>query len=183
MKTTLRRAVVISLLTLLVCGAVLWMLPFLDLIIMRLRRHDGPAETLQAPSAVRQITPEGLVLANGALLKIPYVQTIPTNLPVLVAATQSGVAVEPTGHVIGLIKVWHWCGNDPVRSHVGRIDLTGLLIFAGAAPTEAALTNVVPVAQKVDLRKWGLNISQYSQMNIVAWMVEEEHNKAAKAKR
>jgi hypothetical protein len=183
MKTALRRAVVISLLTLLACAAVLWDLPYLGFIVTGLRRHDGRVEVLQAPSLVRQITAEGLVLENGSLVKIPFVQNIPTNLPVLVAAIQRGIEVEPTGHVIGLIKVWHGCGNDPVLSHVGRIDLTGLLIFAGATPTEAVLTNIVPVPQKIDLGKWGLEDSQYRQMNIVARLAEEEHNKVTQATR
>lgn len=183
MKSTLRRAVVISLLTLLACGCVVWCLPCLSIIVTGLLRHDGKVEVLQAPRMVRQITAEGLLLENGSLVKIPYVQNIPTDLPVLVAATQRGVEIDKDGQVIGLIKVWHWCGNDPIRSHVGRIELTGLLLFAGATPTEAALTNVVPVAQKVDLEKWGLNISQYMQMQHVAWRIEEAHAKATRARR
>ena len=183
MKTTPCRAVVISLLTLLACWGFLWCLPFWGLIATGLLRHEGKMEALHEPRLVWQITAEGLVLENGSLVKIPYVQNIPTNLPVLMAATQRGVEIDKDGQVIGLIQIWHWCGNDPIRSHVGRIDLTGLLLFAGATPTEAALTNVVPVAQEVDLEKWGLNISQYMQMQHLAWRIEEEHNKATKATR
>ena len=144
-------------------------------------RHEGHAETLQTPRQIRQITPEGLILENGTLLKIPYVQSIPTNLPVLLAATQRGVEVEPSGQVIGLIKVWHWCGNDPVLSHRGRVDLTGLLLLAGATPTEPDLTNAVPRPEHIDLEKWGLNIDQYLQMRCLGRLAAGEFGPKKKA--
>ena len=169
MKTSFRKVVVISVVMLLACVAGSMLLPFVGIF-----RHEGHAETLQAPRQIRQITPEGLILENGALLKIPYVQSIPTNLPVLLAATQRGVEVEPSGQVIGLIKVWHWCGNDPVLSHLGRVDLTGLLLFAGATPTEPDLTNAVPRPERIDLEKWGLNISQYLDMKCLGRLAAGE---------
>lgn len=107
-------------------------------------------------------------MADGSVVKIPYVVEVPTNLPLLQEALKRGIEIDQQGHVVGLIKVWHWCGNDPIRSHVGRIDLSGLLLFAGARPAEGVSTNHFPASEQIDLREWGLNISQYMSMQGIA---------------
>jgi hypothetical protein len=172
MKTTFGRTLVIILLTLIAYVVVMWCLQLFMPGGRHFFRRVGRVEVLNAPAGVRQITPGGLVLENGSLVKIPYVEHVPTNLAVLVAAVSSGVEIDKDGHVIGLIKVWHWCGNDPIRSHIGRIDLTGLLLFAGATPTQSVPTNAFPVAEKINLTEWGLDISQYMRMQTIPTMIE-----------
>lgn len=44
-------------------------------------------------------------------------------------ATEHGVEVGADGRVIGLMDVWHSCGNDPVRDHVARVGLAYLLMY------------------------------------------------------
>ena len=39
---------------------------------------------------------------------------------VLALGTKHGVEVGADGRVFGLVRVWHWCGNDPVGYHPGR---------------------------------------------------------------
>ena len=36
------------------------------------------------------------------------------------AATASGVELAPDGRVYGLVRIHHWCGNDPVQTHIAR---------------------------------------------------------------
>ena len=172
MRTTVHRVLVIILVTLLICVGIASVLPFILPGGPHLFRRTGPTEVLNDPRSVQTVSPHGLILVDGSLVKIPYVAEIPTNLPVLQEAIKRGVEVDRQGHVVGLIKVWHWCGNDPIRSHVGRIDLSGLLLFAGARPDQSVPTNEIPVGEKIEMRKWGLNISQYMSMQMIKTAIE-----------
>ena len=33
------------------------------------------------------------------------------------------------GRVYGLVPIWHWCGCDPVGSHLVKVDLSRMLRF------------------------------------------------------
>lgn len=44
-------------------------------------------------------------------------------------ATKRGVEVGVDGRILGLVRTHHWCGNDPVREHIARIDLSDMMIF------------------------------------------------------
>src|SRR5262249_40988758 len=55
---------------------------------------------------------------------------VPTNLAAIPALTSRGIEVCE-GRPIGLVKVWHWCGNDPIRNHVARVDVGRVLEFVG----------------------------------------------------
>ena len=37
--------------------------------------------------------------------------------------------LEAVGDVVGLVRVHHWCGNDPVGEHIARVDLSLMLTF------------------------------------------------------
>lgn len=168
MKTTWHRVLAIGLVTLLVCIAIMSVLSFMLRGGPHLFRREGRTEVLHAPRTVSAVSTNGLIMADGSVVKIPYVVEVPTNLPLLQEALKRGIEIDQQGHVVGLIKVWHWCGNDPIRSHVGRIDLSGLLLFAGARPAEGVSTNHFPASEQIDLREWGLNISQYMSMQGIA---------------
>lgn len=174
MKTTIHRVLVILFLTLLVGVGIACLLPFVLPGGPHLFRRTGRIEVLLDPKVVQAVSMQGLILADGSIVKIPYVSEVPTNLPVLQEAVKRGVEIDQQGHVVGLIKVWHWCGNDPVRSHVGRVDLSSLLLFAGSRPAQGVSTNHFPVAEMIDLREWGLDISQYMGMQAIAMQIEME---------
>ena len=42
-----------------------------------------------------------------------------------------GVEIAPDGTVFGLAKIHHWCGNDPVRLHIARVDVAKVLSYLG----------------------------------------------------
>ena len=37
--------------------------------------------------------------------------------------------IASDGRVFGLVRVHHWCGNDPVREHISRVNIAELLKF------------------------------------------------------
>ncbi len=85
-------------------------------------------DALNSSLTIKSVGEEGLVTADGRMLPLPDVPK--PRFPASVARDilDHGVEVTPDGSVYGLVRVVHWCGNDPVRFHLARIDLTSLLI-------------------------------------------------------
>jgi len=120
-------------------------------------------ESLQSPVGVRGWNREGLLLEDGRLVRLPKIKALPAQSEALTQATAHGVEITPEGRVIGLVNVWHWCGNDPVRRHLVRVDLSHLLMFVGGGqfdlpPKNVAAFDVPPFAAFSDN---GMNISWY----------------------
>jgi hypothetical protein len=86
-------------------------------------------ETLNSPVKVTGWTPSGLSLADGRTLPLPGMKSLPAKSEALDAATRSGVEVGRDGRVYGLVRIGHFCGNDPVREHVTRVDLGFMLEY------------------------------------------------------
>ena len=86
-------------------------------------------ERLEGPVAVESWSPDGLQLADGRTVQLPGFSALPEESQALDEATRRGVEIGADGHVTGLVKLWHCCGNDPVRNHVVRVDLAYLLMF------------------------------------------------------
>lgn len=91
-------------------------------------------EELNNPKQVTKITPKGFLIADGSLIKVKYILELPKESEVLNKAIEHGIEIDDKGHIFGLIKVWHWCGNDPVRYHIARVDLSSLILVAGGKP-------------------------------------------------
>lgn len=83
-------------------------------------------ETLVAPVSVRGWTRDALLLADGRELPLPG--DLHRNSILLAEVTRQGIEIL-NGRPIGLIRVWHWCGNDPIGRHVARVDLMDLLLY------------------------------------------------------
>lgn len=88
-------------------------------------------ESLHKPAKIVEIRKDGLLTADGRLLAIKHVSEVSSNLEVLKDAVKKGVEIDPDGYLIGLLKIHHWCGNDPVRYHIGRVNLSWLLALMG----------------------------------------------------
>lgn len=83
-------------------------------------------EHLEEPVQVREVTREALVLDDGRRVTLPHVAAIPVDSPVFQAALQRGIEVGNGGSLYGLIKIYHWCGHDPVRYDLSRVNLDEL---------------------------------------------------------
>ena len=93
-------------------------------------------ESLTNPRPVKGWTTDGLILADGKQLRLPGVAQLPLESKALTEATGSGVEVRPDGRVFGLVRKWHWCGNDPVQFDLQRVDLSHLVLFFRRTPMD-----------------------------------------------
>jgi len=85
--------------------------------------------SLQAPVAVRDWTTEGLLLKDGRKLPVPGLRSLPRESDALAEISVRGIEIGTNGRIYGLVKVHHWCGNDPVRDHIAKVDVSEMLLF------------------------------------------------------
>lgn len=103
------------------------LLAFLGLLTAYLN-FTGIAERLNDPILVQGWSSEGLI-AGKRIIPLPGIGPLPSTSTALAKAIENGVEVATDGRVYGLVRVHHWCGNDPVRYHLARVDLAFLLIY------------------------------------------------------
>ena len=104
------------------------------------------------------------MLEDGRLIRLPGIIELPDESRALVQATAQGVEVTPEGRVVGLVKVCHRCGNDPVRKHWARVDLTHLLMYLHKGrydPLPERLERCVDHPAEERLSEYGWDISDY----------------------
>ena len=92
-------------------------------------------DELRSPIAVEGWSNTALLLADGRTVNLPGIRELPRSSTGLAQAILRGVELGRDGRVYALIPVHHWCGNDPVREHIARVDLSYLLMFVGEGQT------------------------------------------------
>jgi hypothetical protein len=119
-------------------------------------------ETLNNPIPVDGWDADGLILSSGARLILPNVAHLkPGGVP-LDEFLKNGVE-QSNGRVYGIVKVWHWCGNDSCREHYARIDIGYLIEFcsAGELIEDISEVDVPPWVLPLRIGPYGWNISDY----------------------
>lgn len=97
-------------------------------------------DALAHPVAVTGWSEQGLELVDVRLIQLPGVLKLPPLSTALKEATSRGVEIDEQGRVYGLVRIHHWCGNDPVGEHIARVDLAELVaFFSEGAPVEEEL--------------------------------------------
>jgi hypothetical protein len=89
-------------------------------------------ETLESPVHIVAIREAGLITGEGKILTLPDVITIPKEPRIWKDILDYGVELNTNGSTYALVHVHHWCGNDPVRYHLARVDLSSLCIEINA---------------------------------------------------
>jgi len=122
-------------------------------------------EKLQSPVAVTQWGPDGLYLADGRTVPLPGLRSLPVDSPALTEVTKRGVEVHADGRVMGLVRVHHWCGNDPVREHIARVDLSDMMTFLRVGEPVASVPEVEGLAREPGgtFTEWGWRIGEFFQ--------------------
>jgi hypothetical protein len=118
-------------------------------------------EKLTDPQTVERWSETDLVLASGRKLRLPGVPRLPASLPLLSQMVERGVEVGSDGRIIGLVKIWHWCGNDPVREHIARVDIANVLLYFGHGPVPAACEEYRPRERQHALSRHGWSVSDF----------------------
>lgn len=88
-------------------------------------------DTLSARVSIASVGDSGLMTQDGRIIRLPGVSNIVAPASVARDITEHGVEVQLDGTVYALIRVHHWCGNDPVRFHLARLDLSSLFLVLG----------------------------------------------------
>jgi len=94
-------------------------------------------ETLRNPHVVLGWSTSGLELEDGRTISLPGIAELPESSAMLPHLLSSGVEIDPAGRVYGLIRVHHWCGNDPVGKHLAKVDIARVLEFVGEVGSSA----------------------------------------------
>ena len=116
-------------------------------------------EKLHDPISVEGWTDRSLLLEDGRNIYVPGVSHLPKESAPLSEATKRGVEVANDGRIYGLVRINHWCGNDPVRYHLARIDIGHMLSFLGEQ--QDASNESADVEYGSSFTKWGWNMSEY----------------------
>lgn len=131
-------------------------------------------EVLKNPVVVKGWTTNAFFLADGRTIGLPGFRTLPTNSPALAELTTRGVEVATNGHVYGLIRIRHGCGNDPVREHIVKVDISDALMFSQIGNT----TKPVPAPDatlpqaRYQSSEWSWGTSEFMQFQ--AWQAIRE---------
>ena len=128
-------------------------------------------DTLASPVAVNGWSEAGLSLGDGRVIQLPGFAKLPETSTALTQATTGGVELAPDGRIYGLIRINHWCGNDPVRNHIARVDLADMLVYLKEGqcttnPSDEVIQEAAPKSGG-DFSQFGWNISEY--LNFQSW--------------
>jgi hypothetical protein len=107
-------------------------------------------ERLDHPVVVKEVTDKTLVLADGRIVSLPFITRSPRNDPVFLKALKHGVEVGQDGEVVGLIREYRTCGNDPYLWVERRNNLSDL---AGFVDPDGIDDSIVPVEVIEDLKE------------------------------
>jgi hypothetical protein len=88
-------------------------------------------ETVKTPAQIRSVTENGLLTADGKLLVVPGITNLHISDSIKKDIIEHGVEIAPDGSFYALVRVHHWCGNDPVVFHLARVNLSSLLLLVG----------------------------------------------------
>jgi len=133
-----------------------------------LTRHWSPihkVDVLQSPVSVASWSQNGLHLTDGRTLQLPGFRGLPEKSDALTETTKRGVEIGGDGRVYGLISVHHWCGNDPVREHIARVDIADMLMFLGEGdwtkPPSPEALKMSRAKSSRGFSEWGWNVSDF----------------------
>ncbi|MBS1705291.1 MAG: hypothetical protein JST40_05415 [Armatimonadetes bacterium] len=127
-----------------------------------LRQNEEPIdliEHLSQPTQVLGWSEQGLELSDGRVVMPSGMTALPKQSKTLSCLIRSGVELGPTGKTFGLVRIWHWCGNDPVRTDIRRIDLAQMLAFYREGKTTLKLKT--KSSQPFVEGKFGWSISDF----------------------
>lgn len=120
-------------------------------------------EALQNPVGVTGWNSDGLRLADGRTVQLSGLRALPGQSAALAEATKRGVELGADGRVWGLIKVHHWCGNDPVREHIARVDLADMMLFlrVGAPVVPIREEDLLITQPGGRFTEWGWDVGEF----------------------
>ncbi|HUE70881.1 MAG TPA: hypothetical protein VMP01_08320 [Pirellulaceae bacterium] len=116
-------------------------------------------------------------MANGKAVKLIEFQRLPLKCDALAEATKRGIEITPDGGVIGLVRIHHWCGNDPVREHIARVNISEMLIFLGIGERVMNLPAEVNGLERDGgtISQFGWDVSEFNEIEF--WQEVRQMNR------
>lgn len=125
--------------------------------------RSSVVEDLDHPTSVSRIDDRGLILSDGRRVEWGFHAPNAARLRAVEAAVAQGIEISDDGRAVGLVRIHHWCGNDPVGWHWARVDVRELLEFLVHA-TKASPRAAVDLAwSDRQFGRHGWNVSQWDQ--------------------
>ncbi len=84
-------------------------------------------ETVQNMEQVQSVAGNVIRLGSGSDICLERLSYIPTN-KLISAVLGRGLRLD-NGKIVGLVRIHHWCGNDPIRYDVRRVDFELLCVY------------------------------------------------------
>ena len=135
---------------------------------------EGHSDALNNPVTVVSHDATGLTLAGGRRVTVSGYKSLTGAESLIEATKERGVEITPDGKIFGLLKIWHWCGNDSVRYHYARVNLSELIrYFDKGEPVEktTAPASTIP-SRKFEYTDEGWSISEW--MHFRGWSAERD---------
>ncbi len=133
-------------------------------------------EKLNNPLYVVGISKDGLQTNDGKIVRIKYVSELPLNSKIIEHAVENGIEIDKDENVFGLLQVHHRCGNDPVRYHLAKINLTGLVLYTGGKAdtniSQKFLDDFLPKSNSRDFNENGLSQIDFITINHLLRYIE-----------
>jgi len=98
-------------------------------------------------------------------VQLSGLRSLPSQSAALTEATKRGVEVHADGRVWGVVRVYQWCGNDPVREHIARVDLADMMTFLRVGEPTAAVPESEFLVREPGgtFTEWGWRIGEFLQ--------------------
>ena len=138
---------------------------FLDS-LTHINKNKEIKEELNSPAEVLEVTSTGFKLSDGRLILPKFIEKIPKDSQAVRDAIKYGIEIDEHGQCFGLIKVHHWCGNDPVSQHLARINLSFLIISEGGIASKDLHSHLFSPNQKIEkisYSEYGMAIEDFIQ--------------------
>ena len=131
-------------------------------------------DTLNNAQIVIGWSADGLLLSDGSDVQLPGCTKLPEESEALREAIREGIERTGDGRIIGLMRIHHWCGSDPVRNHVARVDLAHLLIFLGEGEFTRPTQNggLEGSRDECGFSRAGWNVSDFFEYEQWLWMLD-----------
>lgn len=138
---------------------------FLDS-LSHIHKNKEIIEELNSPAEVLEVTSTGFKLSDGRVILPKFIEKIPKDSQAVSDAIKYGIEIDEHGQCFGLIKVHHWCGNDSVKLHLARINLSCLIISEGGISSPDFKDHLVfanQTIEKTSYSDYGMAIEDFMQ--------------------
>ncbi len=140
-------------------------------------------EQLHQPSEVSGWDQNGLLLKDGRKVALPNCIKMSATSNALPHLTRKGVEITREGRVVGLVRIWNWCGTCARGEHIERVDIADALFYLQEGewsielPASFKSWFASESPTKSPFSEWGWEISDYGRFGTFHRLLNELHSR------